>query len=302
MWQIGLLLLVLAPSLAWGAGTTIYTEGGQSAMDEALKAVKVLVVGGGGGGGTQFAEDSAHTSGDLGTMALGVRSASCGTALAGANGDYIPLNTDANGLLCVSATSGFAEDTAHVSGDKGTMALAVRNDSLAALAGTTLDYIPLTTDSVGALWVRETWKTPVGDSLVDDVNDAIRTSVVTVVTTQGKTQITKEWTFTTSKDDFALVAVSAGTIIRVSHLHFTCSNANTVNVDMRIGFATTSLPATTTGGAAKVILSHPGIAPGSGIATSRPGVVEGASNEDLMLTMTVPTSGACRVVADYETI
>lgn len=46
-----------------------------------------------------------------------------------------------------------AEDAAHVSGDKGVMALAVRMDSAASLAGTDGDYIPLTTDSTGALRV-----------------------------------------------------------------------------------------------------------------------------------------------------
>lgn len=46
-----------------------------------------------------------------------------------------------------------AEDAAHVSGDKGVMALAVRKDVAAALAGTDGDYIPLTTDSTGALRV-----------------------------------------------------------------------------------------------------------------------------------------------------
>lgn len=48
---------------------------------------------------------------------------------------------------------GKAEDAAHTSGDTGVMALAVRNDTAAALAGTTLDYIPVTTNARGATWV-----------------------------------------------------------------------------------------------------------------------------------------------------
>jgi hypothetical protein len=48
------------------------------------------------------------------------------------------------------------EDAAHASGDAGVMLLAVRSDTFAALAGTTGDYIPLTTDSVGRLWVSGT--------------------------------------------------------------------------------------------------------------------------------------------------
>lgn len=47
-----------------------------------------------------------------------------------------------------------AEDTAHASGHKGLMLLAVRNDTLAPLAGTDADYIPFTTDALGQLYAR----------------------------------------------------------------------------------------------------------------------------------------------------
>lgn len=55
----------------------------------------------GGGGGVQFAEDAVHTTGDLGTMALGVRKDTA-TALAGADGDYQPAIYDASGKLWVN--------------------------------------------------------------------------------------------------------------------------------------------------------------------------------------------------------
>lgn len=48
---------------------------------------------------------------------------------------------------------GKAEDAAHSSGDTGVMTLAVRNDTAAALAGTTGDYIPVTTNARGATWI-----------------------------------------------------------------------------------------------------------------------------------------------------
>lgn len=44
-----------------------------------------------------------------------------------------------------------AEDAAHTTADTGIMALAVRSDSLTALAGTSGDYIPLMTDAQGQL-------------------------------------------------------------------------------------------------------------------------------------------------------
>lgn len=46
-----------------------------------------------------------------------------------------------------------AEDVAHTSGDAGVMALAVRKDTPAALAGTDGDYSPLLTNVNGRLWV-----------------------------------------------------------------------------------------------------------------------------------------------------
>lgn len=54
----------------------------------------------------------------------------------------------------VAATSlGKAEDAAHASGDTGVMALSVRSDTPASTAGTTGDYQPPITDSIGQTWV-----------------------------------------------------------------------------------------------------------------------------------------------------
>jgi hypothetical protein len=47
-----------------------------------------------------------------------------------------------------------AEDAVHASGDIGVMALAVRNDTLAALAGTDGDYAPVQVDASGAVYVN----------------------------------------------------------------------------------------------------------------------------------------------------
>lgn len=54
-------------------------------------------------GGTQYAEDSAHSSGDFGTTALAVRK---DTAVAtGADGDYVPLIVDSTGRQWVHDSS-----------------------------------------------------------------------------------------------------------------------------------------------------------------------------------------------------
>ncbi len=55
-----------------------------------------------------------------------------------------------------SATSlGKAEDAVHTDGDTGVMALSVRKDTAAPLAGTDGDYQPVLTDASGYLWVHE---------------------------------------------------------------------------------------------------------------------------------------------------
>jgi hypothetical protein len=63
---------------------------------------------------------------------------------------------------------GKAEDAAHTSGDTGVMLLAVRQDTLAALAGTTGDYIPHTTDNLGQTRVS---KPTAGAATLSNVND-----------------------------------------------------------------------------------------------------------------------------------
>jgi hypothetical protein len=51
---------------------------------------------------------------------------------------------------------GKAEDAGHTSGDVGVMALGVRKDTAAALAGTDADYMPLILDAIGRLHTNNT--------------------------------------------------------------------------------------------------------------------------------------------------
>jgi hypothetical protein len=110
------------------------------------------------------AEDAAHTTGDTGVMMLAVRS-DAGGPLTDVTGDYHPLLVDSLGRLSTSsavstgtgafgisaAAMGKAEDAAHVSGDVGTMALAVRNDTAAVLTSADGDYSPVAVDSAGRI-------------------------------------------------------------------------------------------------------------------------------------------------------
>jgi hypothetical protein len=100
------------------------------------------------------------------------------TSLATSDGRFAPFQMDSNGNLKVNVIAGstagtqFAEDTAHASGDSGTLSLAVRvGDTLAALAGTDGDYIPFATDASGSLWVTLSTMAQVIGSVAHDSAD-----------------------------------------------------------------------------------------------------------------------------------
>lgn len=111
--------------------------------------------------------------------------------------------------------------------------------------------------------------------------------------------ITLEAEYTTAQTNAAIVTVGAGTKIVVTQIMAVCDKANTVDVGVRIGFAATTTP-TTTG----VVLTHPGIAAGSGVSRGDgSGILGvGADGEDLRITSEAPTTGALRVLVSYYTI
>ncbi len=108
----------------------------------------------GGTGSTQYAEDTAHNTGDTGTMMLGVRQDTQSDF--GADGDYVPLSIDGDGAVRVNAINAGGTsniDTASGGTDEGAVILAVRDDSLTTLTPVDGDYVPLRTNSTGALHV-----------------------------------------------------------------------------------------------------------------------------------------------------
>lgn len=141
-----------------GSGVTqpVSDAGGSLTVDNggtfAVQADSVIP----GTGATNLgkAVDSAAGATDTGVVGLAIRDDSL-TTLTPADGDYVPLRVSSTGALHVTGSSGstqYAEDAAHNSGDTGTMALGVRNDNLAALAGTDGDYSPLQVNAEGALY------------------------------------------------------------------------------------------------------------------------------------------------------
>lgn len=117
-----------------------------------------------------YAEDSAHASGDLLQGIAAVRN-DAGTALA-ADGDYLPLTTDASGKLWTAAsfpaTQDFthAEDSAAADGDIGALMLAVRNDVAGSQVGADGDYAWLQQNKKGGLRVSSKAETAVLQQVV----------------------------------------------------------------------------------------------------------------------------------------
>lgn len=108
-------------------------------------------------------EDSAHTSGDQGHVIFAVRESTATDLSAGnTNGDYEPLQVDANGRLWVNSTIAAPgatdltklEDAAHTSGDAGVMALGVIKATPVAL-GADGDYSPPILDALNRLWTHQ---------------------------------------------------------------------------------------------------------------------------------------------------
>lgn len=118
--------------------------------------------------------------------------------------------------------------------------------------------------------------------------------------------VTFEYMATSAQTNDAIVTVGAGTKIVVTECEAMVDNATTVDVGVRIGFGAASVPAEAADGAgvAGVILSHPGIAPGSGVVRGTgAGILGvGGDDEDLRITSEVPTTGKLRVLVSYYTI
>ena len=100
------------------------------------------------------AENSAHTSGDVGVMTLGVRNDNAGNILSGSNGDYTPIATDQFGKQF--SVSERVHNTLHTASDIGTFILAVRNDNALLQAATSNNtYASVSVDEYGKIYGAE---------------------------------------------------------------------------------------------------------------------------------------------------
>jgi hypothetical protein len=111
--------------------------------------------------------------------------------------------------------------------------------------------------------------------------------------------VTIEAEYTTAQTNAAIITVAGGLKIVVTQAMAVCDRANTVDVGVRIGFGATTTPSTT-----GVVLTHPGIAAGSGVSRGDgSGILGvGGDGDDLRITSEVATGGALRVLISYYTI
>lgn len=110
----------------------------------------------------QFHEDCQHDSGAKGQFILGVRH-DANTSMVSHDGDYAPLQMDANGFLKVAAAvtiepsdAEFTEDSPNNSGDVGLHVLTVRQDTLATSTSANGDYADFKVNNLGELYVHDT--------------------------------------------------------------------------------------------------------------------------------------------------
>lgn len=106
------------------------------------------------------------------------------------NGDVGAIALTAAGHQIVSGTVSVSnlaqtEDAVHGSGDTGIMPLAVRNDVLAALAGTDGDYAPFQVNASGALYTDVRGDALTALQLIDDPVFTLGSSTYTEATSKG---------------------------------------------------------------------------------------------------------------------
>lgn len=204
-------------------GTVAVTDGGGSITVDGTVTATIAA------GATTIAkaEDAAHASGDVGVMALAVRSdADAATA---ADGDYVPLQTDDNGYLKVNVKAGsgsgteYTEDAAAAANPQGPAIIVIRDDSrTGSLTSADGDNVALRGTNAGELYVKHVDAIPVtdnGGSLTVDgtvaVSGTVDVSGSAVEISDGGNTITVDGTVTVQDGGGSLTVDDGGGSITV---------------------------------------------------------------------------------------
>jgi len=236
--------------------------------------------------------------------------------------------TDVNSLIPgTTATSlGKAEDAAHSSGDTGVFVLAVANEANTQFAADA-DYVPIGTNREGSPRVVGSrahdavdadgpvkiggkaiahGANPTAVSAADRSDFYCNRHGIPFVIGGHMNVVTASARITGSNTDVALSpgTIASGTIIVITRLHVAISNACTVNVGVKVGFGTSTLPADNSTGVAAVIVDNDGFPPGGGVQVGDgSGIIAvGGDGAELRITNDAPTSGAIHVNYSYYTI
>lgn len=254
--------------------------------------------------------DSVAGATDTGVAVVGVRDDVL-SALTPVEGDYTPVRVDANGALWVIPSG------AVVVSNAGTFAVQVDGSALTALQ--LLDDTVFADDATftagtsklnavgGMAAAHGTAPSAVaaGDACVGLYNRHRIPFVIgghpNVVTSSVRIPAASG-----AQTDAAIGpgTVNAGTKVVVTRITATCSNANSVNVGVKLGFGATTLPADSTSGAAAVLVDHDGVPPGGGFTVGDgSGILGiGGDGEELRLTCDSPTGGSVIVTVSYYLI
>lgn len=234
------------------------------------------VVAGTGATNLGKAEDAAHASGDTGVAVLAVRRDSI--TAGGADGDYVTLNTDANGRLYVQANG----DIAHDAADSGAP---LKVGHVAIAHGTN----------------------PTAVAAADRTNWYANRAGVPFVIGGHPNVICKGHIIADgdgAQTDAALIgSIGSGTKIVLTRLSVVCDNENSGNCAITIGFGATNTPSPNLAGVAGVIVNG-SFDGGAGITLGDgSGIIGvGGDGEELRITCSDPAGGNIRVSYSYYTI
>jgi hypothetical protein len=232
-----------------------------------------------------------------------------------------PTGTTSQPVTIVAGVTAIAkvEDAAHASGDTGVFALGVANEANTALAADG-DYVAQATDTEGNTRIvgnRDHDAVDVGEVVGTGGRAIAHGTNPTAVAAADRTAwyfsragvpfvmgghpnvITLRTNYTAAQTNAAVINISPGEKIVVTRCSVTADNANTVDVQARLGFG-----ATVTSTGTDVILSHPGIAAGSGVVEGNGSGILGIGQDgsDFLITSEAPTSGSIDVVVSYYTV
>lgn len=259
------------------------------------------------------AEDAAHSSGDVGVMALSVRQDTA-AALAGTDADYQPLITDASGRLHVNVGNTVTV-ASHAVTNAGTFAVQVDGAALTALQ--LIDdtvfaddaAFTLGTSKVNAIGLQAVAHgaapdaAEAGDAVIPIAN---RHRVQWVIGGHPNIQ-TSVYNTDGVTDDNILPAIAGGTKYVITRITLALDEACTVGVTVRIGFGTAAVPAlgaADADGVAGILVYHPGMIPGQvfSVGDGSGAIGVGGDGEEPRITADTTTGGTLGVSVSWYTI